>query len=112
MRTCLENLVSNAIDACQSSKKAEPTVTIAVDEKDDTIFFEVSDTGVGMDCEVKSKVFTTFFSTKGMGGTGLGLMVTRKIIQEHGGRISVDSVREEGSTFRIELPRDSLPSPS
>ena len=104
--------MSNAIDACQASNKDEPTVTITVEDKDDTILFEVSDNGVGMDCEIKNKVFTTFFSTKGTGGTGLGLMVTRKIIQEHGGRIRVDSVREEGSTFRIELPRDSLPSPS
>ncbi len=112
MQTCLENLVSNAIDACQSSNKDEPTVTITVEDKEDTILFEVSDNGVGMDCDVKNKVFTTFFSTKGMGGTGLGLMVTRKIIQEHGGRIRVDSIREEGSTFRIELPRDSLPTPS
>jgi signal transduction histidine kinase len=76
------------------------------------VIYEVSDNGVGMDCEIKNKVFTTFFTTKGLGGTGLGLMVTRKIIQEHGGRITVESVKEQGSTFRIELPRDRLPLPS
>jgi signal transduction histidine kinase len=112
IRTCLENLVSNAIDACQSSKRDERIVRLSVTEQNDTLVYEVSDNGVGMDCEIKNKVFTTFFTTKGLGGTGLGLMVTRKIVQQHGGIIDIESAKEEGSTFRIELPRNRLPKPS
>jgi len=111
VRTCLENLVSNAIDACQSSQRDERMVKVVVFDENDTLVYEVTDNGVGMDCEIKSKVFTTFFTTKGLGGTGLGLMVTRKIVQQHGGTIEMESVKEEGSTFRIELPRDRLPKP-
>jgi len=109
IRTCLENLVSNAIDACRASNKEEQIVTLRVSETEHSVVYEVSDNGVGMDCEIKNKVFTTFFSTKGMGGTGLGLLVTRKIVQEHGGRIEMESVPKEGSVFRIILPRHIVP---
>lgn len=104
IKTCLENLVSNAIDACRASRKEDQVVTVRVAEVDGDLVYEVSDNGVGMDCEIKNKVFTTFFSTKGMGGTGLGLLVTRKIVQEHGGRIEVESVPDQGSVFRVVLP--------
>jgi len=62
-----------------------------------------------MDYEVKKKVFTTFFTTKRMGGTGLGLLVTRKIVQEHGGKIEYESVPGEGSQFILIFPRKRLP---
>ncbi len=109
MRVCLENLVSNAMDACQVADNEELTVTIRVEEREGVISYEVVDTGCGMDYEVKRKVFTTFFSTKGLGGTGLGLLLTRKIVHEHGGRIEVESTPGQGSVFRIDLPRERLP---
>jgi signal transduction histidine kinase len=65
-----------------------------------------------MDYEIKQKVFTNFFTTKGSGGTGMGLLLTRKIVQEHGGKISVDSTPGEGSLFRVVFPRDRLPEPT
>lgn len=111
IHTCLENLVSNAIDACQASSRKNSTVSVNVFDQNGTLVYEVSDNGIGMDCEIKNKVFTTFFTTKGLGGTGLGLMVTRKIVQQHGGTISIESTKEDGSTFRIELPRERLPKP-
>jgi len=63
-----------------------------------------------MEADVKSRVFTTFFTTKGNQGTGLGLLTTRKIVQEHHGVIEVDTERGAGSVFRIRLPREELAS--
>jgi signal transduction histidine kinase len=109
IHTCLANLVSNAIDACQASDKPGCRVVLKSYEKSGTLTYEVADNGCGMDYEVKNKIFTTFFTTKGTGGTGLGLLTTRKIVQEHGGRILVESLPGQGTTFRILLPRERLP---
>ena len=107
---CLTNIVGNAIDACQiSENKDNGFVHIKVDEVDNVIIFEVTDNGCGMDYEVKNKVFTNFFTTKGTGGTGLGLITTKKIVQEHGGTIKLESEPGQGSTFKILLPRERLP---
>ena len=65
----------------------------------------VADNGIGMSDEVLSKMYTRFYSTKAAGGTGLGLHVVKKIAEEHGGTITVDSVPGEGSAFHIHLPR-------
>jgi len=111
LHECLTNLVGNAIDACQMSEGEGGThVRVRTFEHDGAVVFEVEDDGCGMDYEVKRKVFTTFFTTKGLGGTGLGLLTTRKIVQEHGGRIELESEHGEGTTFRIVLPRDRLPA--
>ncbi|MFC1886137.1 PAS domain S-box protein [Thermodesulfobacteriota bacterium] len=110
MHECLTNLVGNAIDACQMSEKgAGREVIVRIFEEGGAIFYEVSDDGCGMDYEVKKKVFTTFFTTKGLGGSGLGLLMTKKIVQEHGGQIDLTSEPEKGTTFRIRLPRNRLP---
>jgi signal transduction histidine kinase len=112
IHTCLANLVSNAIDACKTSKKEGCGVSLRVKQGDGSVVFEVEDTGCGMEPEIREKVFKTLFTTKGLGGTGLGLLVTKKIVREHGGRIEVESEPGEGSRFRLELPRDGLERPS
>jgi CheY-like chemotaxis protein len=61
-----------------------------------------------MDWDVKGKVFTTFFTTKGGKGTELGLLTTQKIVQEHGGRIEVESGAGKGSTFRMRFAHKRL----
>lgn len=109
MLECLTNLVGNAIDACQVSDEGGCHVTVRTFEENDTIIYEVTDNGCGMDYEIKRKVFTTFFTTKGLGGSGLGLLMTKKIVQEHGGKIDLESEPGKGTTFRISLPRKRLP---
>lgn len=111
MHESLSNLLGNAIDACRISETTDQLqITLRVLESDNAIIYEVIDNGCGMDYEVKKKVFTTFFTTKGLGGTGLGLLMTKKIIQQHGGEVEFDSILDQGTTFRITLPRDRLPS--
>jgi PAS domain S-box-containing protein len=110
IHTCLANLISNAIDACEFSDKKRKKISLTCREDDGTIVYEVKDNGTGMDYEVKKKIFSNFFTTKASGqGTGLGLLVTRRVVFEHGGRVSFDSVLGRGTVFKIELPRDRLP---
>ena len=111
----LLNLVSNAIDACiydeNTSKSWEVTVKTGTETTDsgiEKILFEVSDNGCGMNPEIRSKVFTRFFSTKEGQGTGLGLLITQKIIQEHGGKITMVSQEGVGTTFLVLLDRKTL----
>ncbi|MFH1862804.1 MAG: PAS domain-containing protein [bacterium] len=108
MEACLTNLVSNAIDAAVMREQPGSRVEVKTYEKNGMLVFEVTDNGCGMDSDVKRKVFTTFFTTKASKGTGLGLLTTRKIVQEHGGCIELESKPGEGSSFRIELPRERL----
>ena len=103
IHTCLTNLVSNAMDACLMSERRGSLVNIKVSEKKNKLTFEVSDNGSGIDYEIKKKIFTTFFTTKGGAGTGLGLLTTRKIVEEHGGKITVISEKGKGANFKIEF---------
>lgn len=111
----LLNLVSNAIDACiydeNTSKSWEVTVKTGIKTSNsdiEKILFEVSDNGCGMSPEIQSKVFSRFFSTKEGQGTGLGLLITQKIIQEHGGEITLESKEGVGTTFLVVLDRKTL----
>ena len=108
IHTCLTNLVSNAIDACLMGEQKGSEVMISVRDDRGRLIFEVVDNGAGMDYEIKRKIFTTFFTTKGGEGTGLGLLTSRKIVQEHGGKIEVESQKGKGSRFRMEFPRNRL----
>jgi len=103
----LLNLMSNAVDACLFDEETSKNFRVdlkTTHEKDNVIKFEISDNGIGMDEEVIRKLFTSFFSTKGHRGTGLGLMVTRKLIEEHSGTIDVESKPGKGTTVTVRLP--------
>ncbi len=107
MHEVLLNLMSNAVDAClfdENMDKNWQVRLVTTKEKGNLIKFDVSDNGAGMDEDVMKKLFTSFFSTKGHRGTGLGLMVTRKLIEEHKGSIKVDSQPGKGTTFSFRLP--------
>lgn len=106
IHTCLCNLIANAIDACAiDDKKEEHRIVVRTKEDDEgNPVYEVSDNGIGMDADTRRKVFAGFFSTKGSRGTGLGLLVTSKIVMEHHGDISFESKPGVGSTFTLRLP--------
>jgi signal transduction histidine kinase len=63
--------------------------------------FEISDNGIGMDQATQRNIFEEFFSTKGSGGTGLGLAVVEKVVNKHGGRIEVTSRSGKGTKFTV-----------
>ncbi len=107
---CVLNLVSNAIDACADEGTGVFVATRA--ENSNQAVIRVSDEGCGMDAGTLASVFQPFFSSKGSQGTGLGLSITQKIVKEHGGRISVDSIEGQGSTFVIALPLKRQPVPA
>lgn len=107
----LLNLVSNAVDACifDSTDKKQWWVKVnTAVEENHKIRFEVVDNGMGMDKEIKEKIFSSPFSTKGERGTGLGLLVTEKIIKENGGTIDVASEAGNGTRFTIRLPYQAV----
>ena len=107
IHSTLMNLVSNAIDACVFDDTPGKSLQVklkTVLEDGNIVRFEVIDNGMGMDSEVKSKIFTSFFSTKGHKGTGLGLLVARKLIEEHGGTIDVHSENGKGTSFIVRVP--------
>lgn len=111
IHTTLLNLMSNAVDAClfdEDINKQWQVCLKTAHENGHIIKFEVADNGAGMSEEVKNKLFTSFFSTKGHRGTGLGLLVTRKLVEEHGGKIAVNSQLGRGTTFTMRLPYQKL----
>lgn len=112
LHTCLANLVSNALDACLVAQAGGCRVRVALREEEGALVFEVADSGCGMDYDVKQRAFTSFFTTKGAGGTGLGLLITRKIVQQHGGSVTFESTPAEGTVFRLRFPRNRLPQVS
>lgn len=102
IRQVLINLLTNAIHATGSGG----SITIALKNADDQINMTLCDTGVGIPAENLKKIFEPFFSTKAPGeGTGLGLFVTRGIIEKLGGKIEVKSKVGHGTAFHVTLPK-------
>lgn len=105
MHQVLLNLVSNALDVVpRGSGMVHVRTRYDADHK--RVLVSVSDNGPGVPEGEREKVFNPFFSTKGQGGTGLGLAVARKVVQEHNGTIELLCPKEGGAEFLIQLPVD------
>jgi signal transduction histidine kinase len=112
IHSALINIIENAIDACaRDGSKESHKIVFGVREHRDFIFFDVFDDGIGMDADTREKIFTPLFSSKGNKGTGLGLYISNKIIEQHGGKIHVSSTPGQGTLFRIRIPK-MPPEPS
>lgn len=111
---CLLNLVTNAVDACTQSAATipSPKIEMRCTVVEGGIEYIVQDNCGGMPETTREKLFQGFFTTKGSRGTGIGLMLVRKIIEAHHGRIEVVSEPGCGSRFAIRLPSGPAPSHS
>lgn len=98
------NIVTNAIDACDECDEGRVSVTTRLDVSKNVAEVLVTDNGSGIAVEDLQRIFAIFESRKGTQGTGLGLSVSQKILQEHGGEIRVQSTPGEGSVFVLEIP--------
>jgi signal transduction histidine kinase len=99
MGRVLYNLLLNAAQA----SPPKGTVTVKTRQASDTVEIAVIDRGAGIDRQHLENIFNPFFTTKAA-GVGLGLAIVSKIVDEHGGKISVESRTGEGSVFRVYLP--------
>jgi two-component system NtrC family sensor kinase len=103
LRGILLNLLLNAAQAMPNG--GEIRVRTEAAEIPSRIRIRISDTGTGIPPDVQAKLFTPFFSTKEH-GTGLGLALTKKVIESHQGAIRVESEPGRGTTFILTLPKD------
>lgn len=99
----LYNLFNNAADATVGCHKRDITVQCELNPDGDTFGFRISDTGVGIEPELLSRLFNEKFTTK-QSGHGFGLVVCKRIVENHGGKISIDSTPGVGTSIRIDFP--------
>jgi PAS domain S-box-containing protein len=105
LREVLTNLVFNSVEAMPEGG----VITFSCKPLDGQILLRVSDTGIGMSKEVSGKIFDPFYTTKGVGNSGLGLSVSWSLIARSGGEIRVQSKPGRGTTFEIYLPEAAPP---
>lgn len=100
----LLNLLRNAVDAMEQSPRRELTVSTA--PIGDFVVVTIADTGTGIDPQIAPRLFQPFATTK-PAGVGIGLSISRRIVEAHGGKIWVETRQEGGSTFKFSLPREA-----
>jgi signal transduction histidine kinase len=107
MHRAILNIVTNAIDACHDSAAGRVEVLTQYSHEEKMARVQVVDNGSGIEPDDLERIFAVFVSRKGGRGTGLGLPVSQKILQEHGGKIRVESQPGKGSRFTLEFPATS-----
>lgn len=107
LHRCLLNLIGNAADAVP---KSGGHLRVFASTDNHEVVIEVSDNGPGVPEDLALSIFEPFFSTKGSRGTGLGLAVTRKIVEEHGGSLSVQNAENGGARFTLRIPQGGAAS--
>ncbi|MBL8155314.1 MAG: GAF domain-containing protein [Anaerolineae bacterium] len=105
MGKAIRNLVDNALQYTPNGG----SITVSVDQRDQQAVFQIADTGIGIDPEDLPHIFDRFYKANkarptGIGGTGLGLPIVKKVIEAHQGVVQVESIPDEGTTFTIRLP--------
>ncbi|SMC60693.1 Histidine kinase-, DNA gyrase B-, and HSP90-like ATPase [Desulfocicer vacuolatum DSM 3385] len=109
--SALINILDNALDACvtdgkkNESPKEKYFVELSVSCTPSKLIFTITDNGIGMENQDMEKAFCLFHSGKGKGGTGLGLYISKHVIDQHGGTIKIDSEKNKGTTFTVTLPK-------
>ena len=98
----LVNLLLNALDAMNGQRNARLTLRVRANAKHALV--EVEDTGPGVPEALRARIFEPFFSTKGESGNGLGLWISKNLVEAHGGTIKVASAPGAGASFTVELP--------
>ena len=109
MKTCFLNILTNAVQAMPHGGEVHVTGTTARNNRAPRLELRIADTGPGIPAEDREKIFAPYFSTKAT-GFGLGLAITRKIVEEHGGRIYVAENGRPGTEMVVELPLPELVS--
>jgi PAS domain S-box-containing protein len=111
IRAMLLNILENSFDACRADReKPMHRISFEVRRVAPWMIFEIADDGIGMDQETRGRLFSLFFSSKGIKGTGLGLFISKKIVDKHGGKIDAESELGRGARFLVHLPLEARPS--
>jgi len=110
LHSALVNILDNALDACEAEAKTDDNINhfveLSVSGTSQEVVFTITDNGIGMEPREMEKAFTLFHSGKGKGGTGLGLYISKHIIDQHGGSIKITSEKNRGATFTVTIPND------
>ena len=101
----IQQVFLNVLDNAKDAIKDKGIIRVCTYQKDNQLFIDIEDNGIGISEADQKKVFEPFFTTKEKGhGTGLGLAISKRIISEHNGSLSVESEVGKGTTLRISLP--------